>query len=281
MCPFVQSPQGRPESVLDGNSSERLAELEGARRVQQSLFPQRLPRVPGWEFSARCRPARAVAGDYLDLFEVGPGRLAVALGDVSDKGLGPALVAAGLHALLRCRLPERAGDLAGLLTESDAYLRASLPEGMFVTLFLGVLDVRSGRLDYVNAGHPGPLVLSGPEAEPLALTEGGAVLGIIPGASYRPGHCLLGPGSLVAVFSDGITEARGSARELFGLRRVVETLRAGWGSPAAEAADRLLGAVERFSGRAEPDDDVSLIVVRRAAVAEAFDRTIDQGGRRL
>src|SRR5947207_2302561 len=96
--------------LSDEAVQQHFHDLETARQVQQSLFPKELPHVPCWEFAAKCRPARVVAGDYYDLFEAGPGQVAIALGDVSGKGLGPGLVMAGLHALIRCQLPQRTTD---------------------------------------------------------------------------------------------------------------------------------------------------------------------------
>jgi serine phosphatase RsbU (regulator of sigma subunit) len=226
-------------------------ELEGARQVQHGLFPRQLPHVPGWEFAALCRPARVVAGDYHDLFALAPGRLAVVLGDVSGKGLGPALVMEGLHALVRCRLPERAADLGGFLTELNGYLLATLPEWMFVMLFLSVLDVGTGRLGYANAGHPAPLLLPGREEDPLELAEGGTVLGILPEADYRVGRAYLRPGSLMVLFSDGLTEARDGGGQMFRKWRVAELLHGAWGWPATSVAGQLLAGVERFTAGAE------------------------------
>src|SRR5262249_62072222 len=131
-----------------------LPEHRGAREAawtaQQNLFPRQLPAAPGWEFAAACRPARAVAGDYYDLFKAAPGRLAVALGDVAGKGLGPALVMAGLHALVRCRLSQMSDRLPALVEELNPYLLGSTPADLFVTLFLAVLDAPTGRLRYVH-----------------------------------------------------------------------------------------------------------------------------------
>src|SRR5262249_32456380 len=147
-----------PKVHVNGHPRETSRDLAAAWQVQQNLFPRELPSAPGWEFAALCRPARTVAGDYYDLFETAPGRIAVALGDVSGKGLGPALVMVGLRALVRCRLPRRGGNLAGLMEEINGYLLATTPEDMFVTLFLAFLDVRTGQLGFVNGGHPPPLV---------------------------------------------------------------------------------------------------------------------------
>jgi sigma-B regulation protein RsbU (phosphoserine phosphatase) len=239
--------------------------LEEARRVQQRLFPSELPRLPGWDLAAACRPARVVAGDYCDLLDLGAGRLGLVLGDVSGKGLGPALVMAGLRALVHARLPHRTADLAGLMGELNAYLLATTPDDMFVTLFLAVLDVPTGRLRHVNAGHLPPLVLADPDgAGPMRITLGGPVLGILPEVDFEEHQAGLKPGSLLAVFSDGITEAMNRAGKMFHERRVVEALRKGWGQSAVQALAHLLEAVEQFAAGMEQADDMSVILLRRA-----------------
>jgi hypothetical protein len=118
------TPRCAPIPGRDG-AGPSVHELGTARLVQQHLFPRALPRVPGWDWAGLCRPARAVAGDYYDLFEAAPGQVAVALGDVSGKGLGPALIMASLHALVRSRVPDRLADLPGLVAELDRYLWAT------------------------------------------------------------------------------------------------------------------------------------------------------------
>jgi sigma-B regulation protein RsbU (phosphoserine phosphatase) len=199
--------------------------LETARRVQQHLFPRELPRPAGWDVAATCLPAQVVAGDYLDVWWLGADRLALALGDVAGKGFGPALVMAGLRALVRSRLPHGVRDLAGLTRELNDYLLGSTPDDLFVTLFLGVLDVSTGRLRYVNAGHPPPvLVASPPAGEVRRCTEGGTILGVCPGADFDVGQAELEPGSLLALFSDGITEASDRDGKSFHEGRIVETL---------------------------------------------------------
>jgi sigma-B regulation protein RsbU (phosphoserine phosphatase) len=232
--------------------------------VQQHLFPRHLPRVPGWDWAAVCRPARTVAGDYHDLFEVAPGQVAVALGDVSGKGLGPALIMASLHALVRSRLPHRLADLPGLVTEIDRYLLTVTPDDLFVTLFLGVLDVRTGRLRYVNAGHPAPFVVHERNGEAERLSAGGTVLGILPGSSYKEGEVSLRGGSVLALFSDGVSEA-GSGGGQFGEARVEAVLHAAGTWPAAAILRRLLEEVADFTEPAESADDLSLVVIRRAS----------------
>jgi sigma-B regulation protein RsbU (phosphoserine phosphatase) len=262
----LTSPAGLPHP----DSSYRLQEanswshdLETARRIQQHLFPQKLPRPDGWDVAAAFRPARVVAGDYLDLFWLGNDHLAVALGDVAGKGLGPALVMAGLRALVRSRLPHQACDLAGLLEEFNDYLLDSTPDDLFVTLFLGVLEVPTGRLRYANAGHLPPLVLAGPaEWEAMRLSERGTVLGMFPRAEFGEGRVRLRPGCLLSVFSDGLTEATDRDGKMFHERRVVEDLQGAWGQSSDEMLARLLGNLEQFTQGKEQEDDISVILLR-------------------
>jgi sigma-B regulation protein RsbU (phosphoserine phosphatase) len=204
-----------------------------------------------------------VAGDYYDLFALAPDLVAIAMGDVSGKGLGPALVMAGLHALVRSGLPQRQGDLAGFMGELNQYLLATTPEDVFVTLFLSVLQVGPGRMRYVNGGHPAPLLLAAPGGKAMPLTEGGTVLGIFPEVKYEEGNASLVPGSVLALFSDGVTEARDRHGEMFQEERVIDALRAGGVAPAATVLTGVLAALKRFAGVTAPADDLSLVIIRR------------------
>jgi sigma-B regulation protein RsbU (phosphoserine phosphatase) len=252
-----------PPLAHDEAFARHLLDLEGARCVQQNLFPTHLPRAPGWEWAAHCRPARVVAGDYHDLFEVVPGQVAVVLGDVSGKGLGAALVMAGLHAVIRCRLAALHHDLAALTAEVNAYLARATPPEMFVSLFLAVLDLATGGVRYVNAGHLPPLLLPDRDARPLKLAAGGTVLGVMPDAEFAEGEVCLCPGGLLTVFSDGVTEAMNADGQMFREARLVGHTRAIWGSKPEQVLSHLLDAVEGFTGRKEQADDVTLVVIRR------------------
>jgi sigma-B regulation protein RsbU (phosphoserine phosphatase) len=246
------------------HASPRADGLATARRVQHHLFPQELSRPVGWDIAAVCRPAQVVGGDYLDLVWLGKHHLALALGDVAGKGLGSALVMAGLRALVRARLAPRRCGLADVVGELNEYLLASTPDDLFVTLLLGVLEVSTGRLRYVNAGHPPPLVLAGPGADGIRpLTEGGTVLGGLPGADFEEGRALLKPGSLLALFSDGITEATDPTGRMFHERRLVELLERVREERAARTLVRLLEGLEHFTEGKESADDISLILLRR------------------
>ena len=242
--------------------AEQARELSIARRVQEGLFPAGLPAPEAWEFAAVCRPARAVGGDYYDVLAPDSARVVVALGDVSGKGLGPALLMSGVQALVRSRLRRPGTELTELVAELSEHIRGSSSEGTFVTLFVGVLDTESGRLRYVNAGHNPPLVVAADGREDL-LTEGGLPAGMLEDAQYAEGETVVEPGAVLVVTSDGVTEARNRAGEFYGeesLRREVAAARAG-GAGAVLAA--VLASVDRFAQGEEQSDDLSLLVASR------------------
>jgi sigma-B regulation protein RsbU (phosphoserine phosphatase) len=243
--------------------AEQAKELDIARRVQQNLFPKVLPEAPGWEFAAVCRPARAVGGDYYDLFAVEEGQVAIAIGDVAGKGLGPSMLMSSAHTLIRTRLRQKGATLPLLMSELNEHLYASTSPEMFLTLFVGVLDVRSGLLSYVNGGHNPPLLLRRAGGEPLLLDKGGTIVGIVPGVSFEQGEILLEAGDLLALFSDGVTEAMEEGGEMFGEEHLASELAARRHLGASETLGSILASVDRFAGRCEQADDISLIVVRR------------------
>jgi sigma-B regulation protein RsbU (phosphoserine phosphatase) len=236
-------------------------EVEIARDVQRNLFPRELPQVPGWEVAAVCRPARTVAGDYYDVLRAADGALGLALGDVSGKGVGASLLSAGLHAMVRGRLPGPSCDLARLIGDLNAHLVESSAEDMFATLVVARIDPGSGRMSYVNAGHPPPLLMG--ETGGHWLDEGGPLAGVIRGAHYAPGDVVLAPGDLLVIYSDGVTEAAREDGGMFGEQRVLDVVRSARDRSAGEVLAGLLEDVERFAGADEPADDISVIVLRR------------------
>lgn len=242
--------------------AEQSKELAIARDVQGGLFPTVLPSAVGWEFAAACRPAREVGGDYYDLFAVGSRHVAVALGDVAGKGVGPSLVMSGVHAVIRNSLSSGPVDLSRLAVELNDYLVSSTSSGMYVTLFLGLLDTAEGLLTYVNCGHNPPLLLA-PGAASERLEEGGTPVGLVPGAAYSEGGARVSPGGLVVAYSDGITEAERADGEMYGEERLLADVAGGQRENARDLLSRVLESVERFTSGAEQSDDITLVVVRR------------------
>src|SRR4051794_7966845 len=184
---------------------ERLnRELEIARDVQEHLFPQRLPPVPGLDYCGHCRPAREVGGDYYDFLELPDGTLGIAIGDVSGKGVGAALMMASLEASLRA-LASVVRDPAELMGRVNLLVCQASSASRFATLFYAEYHPETRRLSYVNAGHNPPIVIrySGGICRVLRLETGGTVIGLLP-APYERGEFLLETGDLVVLFTDGI-----------------------------------------------------------------------------
>jgi sigma-B regulation protein RsbU (phosphoserine phosphatase) len=244
--------------------AQQARDLEIARRVQQGLFPRELPQIAGWECAATCRPARAVGGDYYDLFEVAPGQVAVALGDVSGKGLGASLLTASLHAVVRSRMPQGSGNPGAMMAEINKHLVDSTPPEIFATLFVGVLDVESGRLRYASGGHPPPFVLRAASGNAVPLAVGGTLVGMLEGVHFPEGEALLEPGDVLVIYSDGVTEATDQGQAMLEEAGLLCALAGARGLDAQSTLERLIEAVDGFVAGAEQADDISVIVIRRA-----------------
>jgi sigma-B regulation protein RsbU (phosphoserine phosphatase) len=242
---------------------ERLnRELEIAKEVQERLFPQRLPSVPGLDYCGYCRPAREVGGDYYDFLELSEGRLGIAIGDVSGKGIGAALMMASLEASLRAQASV-SHDLVELMKRVNNLVLEASAANRYATLFYAEYDPRSGQLAYVNAGHNPPLILrkSAEKCEVLRLETGGPVIGILR-QCYRQESFSLEPGDLAVLFTDGVSESMNARDEEWGEDRLIEFAKTCHGLPAFEAMTRILAASEAFAAGASQHDDMTLVVLR-------------------
>lgn len=241
---------------------ERLnRELEIAREVQEHLFPQRLPSVQGLDYCGRCRPAREVGGDYYDFLELPQGRLGVAIGDVSGKGIGAALMMASLEASLRAQA-SLGQDLAELMKRVNSLVYEASSANRYATLFYAEYDPRSRRFSYVNAGHNPPVILrkSAAACQVFRLETGGPVIGLLR-ERYRQGSFALEPADLVVLFTDGVSESMNAQGEEWGEDRLIEFARTCTGLPALEAMTRILAAAEGFASGASQHDDMTLVVL--------------------
>ncbi len=238
-------------------------ELAIAREVQAQLFPKEKPMVQGVEIEAVCRPARVVSGDYYDFLPLGPGRLGIALADISGKGISAALIMASLQAALRSQAMFNGhgpGGTAEIVTRLNHHLFRSTAPDRFATLFYGAYDAQTHRLEYTNAGHPAPLCISGDQVR--CLSTGGTVLGLFDDRQYESQIVDIAPGSLLIAYSDGLTEAENAAGDEFEEQRVLDVaLRMGQ-APAREVLKNLLEAVNQWTGPAEQSDDITVIVAR-------------------
>ena len=231
-------------------------ELQMAREVQASLLPRETPRVPGWEFAARWRPALEVAGDYYDFIPLDGGRLGLVIADVSDKGMPAALFMAMTRSTIRASVGQASSPAEGIAL-ANRLICADATGGMFVTLFYAFLDPETGALTYVNAGHNPPLLRrgdgqAGPD-EVVELERTGMALGVMADATFEQRTVQFCPGDLVLFYTDGITEALDEREEDFGVQR----------APVADVVEAIERALEVHVGDLSPFDDITMVAVRR------------------
>jgi serine phosphatase RsbU (regulator of sigma subunit)/pSer/pThr/pTyr-binding forkhead associated (FHA) protein len=242
----------------------REQDLELARQVQRALLPQCLPDVPGYEFDAYYEPAQEVGGDYYDFIPLPRQRLGILLGDVAGKGVAAALVMVKFSVEARvCLLSEP--DLPAGVNKLNTIMNQAVLADRFVTLIAVVLDPATHTVMLLNAGHPSPLLsrsATGAVEEAAPRTVAGLPLGIAAEADYRSCQIELGPGDGLALFSDGVTEARNARGQQFGMKGARAVLGP---SPfsARLTGKRLLEAVKQHTGGG-PQDDITLVCFGRA-----------------
>jgi sigma-B regulation protein RsbU (phosphoserine phosphatase) len=239
-------------------------ELEIGRQIQLSLLPAAPPAVPGWEFAAHYRSAQEVGGDFYDCIALPGGdlNLGLTIADVTGKGIPAALFMSRAHTMIRTAALSGLGP-AKVLEQSNTLLCADRRAEMLVTAFYGVLETRSGRLTYANAGHFRPLWLAAGESACRDLPSHGLLLGAIPGIQMAEFHVDLAPGDLLVFYTDGVTEAMAADRSFFGETRLKQVVAAHAASSAEAVAGAIIDAVEAFAGEASLPDDLTLLVVRR------------------
>lgn len=255
----------RQRRLLREAQARVAGEIEAARRIQMGLLPA--PRAlfagePRFALEALLEPARSVGGDFYDCFMLDAHRVFFIVGDVSGKGLGASLFMALAKSLIKSIALRAQDEPAAILERANAEISRDNPESLFVTAFAGVLDARTGRLAFCNAGHEPPVACAPGAAPERVLLSGGPPLCVVQGYAYGSGQLDLPQGGWLCVVTDGVTEAMNARFELYGTERLLSVLR-GMESAAPEA---LIAAVRedvrRFAGGAEQSDDVTLLCVR-------------------
>ena len=244
---------------------ERLnREVEIAREVQERLFPQKLPIIWGLDYAGHCRPALGVGGDYYDFLALPEGKLGIAIGDVSGKGIAAALMMASLQASLRGEATRAPENLAAAVSSINRLVYEASSSNRYATFFYGQYDPAQGRFDYVNAGHNPPMLFhgAGENTTVTRLEPGGTVIGLLESSRYEQGSVRLGPGDVLVAFTDGISEAMDPNDEEWGEDRLIDAIRGCSISSAQQLLECVFDAATRFAGTAPQHDDMTLVVVR-------------------
>jgi len=252
-------------AVEIGRREKLNREIEIAREVQERLFPQRLPEIAGLDYFGRCRTALGVGGDYYDFLALPDGKLGVALGDVSGKGIAAALTMASLQASLRADAMRAGNDIAGLITRVNQLLYDASTVDRYATLSHAQYDPATRRLSYVNAGHCPPILLRNPakngSVERLDQA-GGTVVGLLKDCAYEQSEASLAPGDLLVIYTDGFSEAMNPDLTEWGEERLLESIVGCAGLPAQGGIARIMEAADAFAAGAPQSDDMTLVVLR-------------------
>ena len=241
-------------------------ELQVARSIQQASLPKEVPTLEGWQISTYYQPAREVGGDFYDFFDLEEGRVGVAVGDATGKGMPAALAVSATSSMLRAVAQAFGSFSPGeVLSRVNETLVARILPNMFVTCFYAILDLESGRLVCANAGHDPPY-LRRRSGEAEELRARGMPLGLMPGMSYEEKEIELESGESVLFYSDGLVEAHDPQRRgMFGFPRL-RTLVTEHGAEEKSLGETLLEELYSFVGEGwEQEDDITLLTLRRAS----------------
>jgi sigma-B regulation protein RsbU (phosphoserine phosphatase) len=236
-------------------------ELQLGREIQSRLLPSPPVDVFDTQLAALSLPCYEVGGDYFDFLELPDGDLGLAIGDVSGKGVGAALIMSSMQAALRVAAPIET-DMARLMTRLNALIYRSARGRKYVTFFFARYTPSTGVLRYVNAGHNPPYVVTADGLTELGST--GRPVGILPEATYETRTVELPPGATLFLYTDGLNEAADPDEEEFGNDRLRELFIAAHADDAAAIAPRVLEAITTFERGAKATDDKTIVVLRRA-----------------
>lgn len=262
-APALRVAQLARQQQIEALERERMEqELRVARVIQQTLLPKEVPSVTGWSMAAHWQPARAVSGDFYDFITFPDGKLAIIVGDVTDKGVPAALVMATTRSILRSAA-ENLEAPGQVLEQANNRLCPDIPQNMFVTCLYALLDPASGLIRYANAGHNVPYQRC--KDGVIEMRARGMPLGLMPEMSYEEKEAHIEPGENIVLYSDGLVEAHNTQGEMFGFPRLRELL------AMPQCGDALihclLNELDAFTGPGwEQEDDVTFVTLERSPV---------------
>ncbi len=233
-----------------------------ASEIQQHLFPRNAPQLAGFDIAGASKPAAATGGDYFDYLTTSNGQLALAVGDVSGHGIGPALLMAETRAYLRL-LARNRNDLSLILTRANTMVGEDVGKDRFVTMLLAKLDPEKGTIVHASAGHSPAFILGPDGGVKSKLRRTGMPLGIMPSAEYTVSKPVqLTKGDVLVLLTDGLEETSNPEGELFGVGRILKEVHRRRESTAATIVDCVFGLLKKYSGNVEQVDDLTMIVAK-------------------
>jgi sigma-B regulation protein RsbU (phosphoserine phosphatase) len=248
---------------LRQQEQRRNRDLQQAAEIQRNILPAAPPTIPGLDLAGYNAPCLTVGGDYYDFIPYDDGRWVILVADVAGKGMSAALLVSSLQARVQL-LTENPMSPVKLMSRLDHSISVNCPNNRFITMFICVVDPATGETHYCNAGHnPAFLIKASGDVE--ALTAMGTVLGILPERGYEEAQIVIETGDLIAIYSDGVTEAVNDADEEFGEDRLAQLIVTHRESSAEEIVCAVNDQLTEWTGDAPPDDDITLVIVRRTS----------------
>lgn len=252
------------DSLVKQQRMER--ELEVAREIQMSLIPKDIAQVEGYEIASYYNPAKEVGGDYFDVIPFGEGKTGFVVGDVSGKGVPAAFIMTMARSIIHS---ESTPDLSSMdiLKKLNSTIYPDMRDGMFITVFYGLLDLKKNEIDLASAGHNDTIVYREKGGTLEKYNPKGFPIGMDPGPRFdkvvKNEKVKIGKGDSVVLFTDGITEAMNKENKEFGQEKLEEIIAASAGKSAKETADRIIEEVYSFAAGAEQSDDIALIILKK------------------
>ncbi len=235
-------------------------ELSMARKVQEGLLPATMPETPGLEVFGTSLSCLEVAGDYFDVINLDDDRTVLAIGDVSGKGAGAAMLMSNLQASIRTAV-KIGSDLKTMIEQINDLIFDNTQAHQFITFLAGVYDHSTGRFDYVNAGHNPPLLVK-KDGTLTLLESGGLILGALADMTYEQESIKLDKGDLLFLYTDGLSEAENPEGDMYDEERVEEFVKRNHGMDIGKMVDLLASEVEGFMNGMERKDDLTLLIAR-------------------
>jgi len=237
-------------------------ELEIAAQIQKKALPREMPVMPGLKIAAKSFPAKAVGGDYYDFVFPDENRIGFVIADAAGKGFPGSLYMSTSRSVFRVFSLSESSPAQMLKKTNDYLVNDSSQEGMFITYIFGIYDKRSKKLTYANAGHFPPLLYKSVEGQFEAMEQRGLPIGITDEEEYPEETIDFTSGDILVLYTDGVTEARNTQEEMFGVESLRELIQKNTSSSAQELVDKVSDAVTSFIGRAPQHDDITVVIIR-------------------
>ncbi len=236
-------------------------EMRVAKNIQENLLPKETPFSDDYQFAGKSVPAKEVGGDYYDFISLKDGRIAFCLGDISGKGIPASLLMANLQASLRGQAFV-GSECKDSVSFANTILYHNTDSTRYATLFYSILNKDQHRLTYCNAGHNSPYLFS-PGKEPLRLSKGGIIVGMIPDYAYEEDSVNFTNDDVFILYSDGVTEAMNFSDEEYGEERLENAVKKNLHLSADEMIKEIFKDVETFTKGAPQSDDITMVIIKR------------------